>query len=89
MSPRKITLEGVENELNTLIERRAQSIGDANYHARLWAQSALSYNLAVARERREQWQAFHRDMCCIHSRIAQEHAQKAQELCAQAGGAGA
>ena len=68
-----IGVEAAEHQLDILIERRPKEVQDANHHARAWAQSLEGYNLAAARERREQWIRFHERLALVHKRLAEEH----------------
>ena len=72
--------EAVEEDLNRLIEKRAQEADEANPRARQEAESARRYNLAARAERRREWIAFHADMVLLHTNLADEHRRKAAQL---------
>ena len=86
------TVEGVEKELDALIERRAQEAGEANYHAQAWSESARRYDRARAAQMRAARIEFHRDQAArlraTMTALADEHEAAAAALAAEAGGGG-
>jgi hypothetical protein len=83
-------VEAAENQLNTLIERRAREADEANYRARAWAESVEKYNLRCAAQRREEWIVYHRAKAArlrsTMGALASEHERAASELEAGEGG---
>jgi hypothetical protein len=77
---KKYTDEGLENELNKFIEKRAREVRDANWRSRIWANSLKDYNLRQAAQHREEWIAFHRGLEQLHSKLAREHDEAAKRL---------
>jgi hypothetical protein len=63
-----------------LIERRAQEQEEAEREAQAWAETARTYNLAAAAERRREWARYHLDLQRLHSQLAAEHEEKALQL---------
>ena len=68
-------------ELDRLITRRHD--GDAIGEALLeptYAESVRRYNERAQAEMRRRWLEFHTCMCGLHTRLAEEHREKAEAL---------
>jgi hypothetical protein len=73
-------VERAEKSLNDLIERRALEAEQANREAVAWAESAGRYNLARARELRQEWAAYYRHRVQLYEDLAAESRAKLGKL---------
>jgi hypothetical protein len=82
MTPKgqKISPEAASHQIDILIERRSRERDEANWAARMWAESARRYNLRQAAKRRREWIAHHRLLFQLHSKLAREHEEAAARL---------
>jgi hypothetical protein len=81
----------VESDLEHLIERRHDKrVKDEGEKAaeEMYAESVRLYHERTRRENRARWYGFHLDMHELHSRLAEEHMHKAEELCEDRGEGG-
>ena len=71
-----------EKQIRLLIERRAPAseATDPDELAPSWRESVARFHEAAQAERRAQWCAYHRTLATMHSRLAAEHARKADQL---------
>ena len=87
------SVEGVEAELDALIEKRAREAGAAHEQSRMWAESVRRYNLGQAAERRRAWVQYHRQQAERHraalAALVARHEAAADRLASEAGGGGA
>ncbi len=72
--------ERAEVELSKLVEKRHDPSDGEEMREELWAESVMRYHMRAAAERRQEWIAFHSNMCELHTRLADEHASKAEAL---------
>ncbi len=72
--------ERADIELTRLIEKRHVPDDGAVLLEPSYLESVRRFNRRQQEALREQWRAFHRDMCRLHSQLADEHASKAAKL---------
>jgi hypothetical protein len=73
--------ERADIELDRLITKRHDPHdGDALLEP-TYAESVRRYNARQQEEHRSEWGNFHEKMAQLHRWLAEEHAQKAQQLC--------
>jgi len=76
----------MEKELDAFIERRSRKGEvDPDEQEEFWMESVRRFRERQRRENRARWYGFHLHMHELHSRLAGEHAQKAEALCEDRG----
>ncbi len=67
-------------QIDRFIESQARKNGDANYAARMWAESERRYLELKRRKHNAERYRFEMDMCETHERLAAEHEERARRL---------
>jgi hypothetical protein len=72
--------EVVEAELTRMIEKRARKEQDPDEREDLWVESVRRFHERSEAEMRSRWIEYEQHMTELHTRLAEEHREKAEQL---------
>jgi hypothetical protein len=89
MRPRKerdVDVARAEDQLNSLIERRARQRSKANFEEEAWKASVRRHHEKLRRERRAEWFCYFSALASSLRRSAEGYEKRAEQLLLEEGG---